>query len=154
MGAEIHRWTATLQPRGPAAAVLLTDAQVAAIGQGAKTPAVQVTVNGHTFAGRIGRMGGESLLGFNKAVRAACGVEPGDEIELAVVLDTAPREVDVPVELARVLATDEESQRWFAALAHSHRKEYARWVGEAKKDETRARRADQALAMIRERQTR
>jgi hypothetical protein len=78
---------AELVARGSAAAVVLTDAQVAAIGQGAKTPPVQVTVNGHTFAGRIGRMGGESLLGFNRAVREACGVRAGDVLDLVVALD-------------------------------------------------------------------
>jgi hypothetical protein len=48
---------------------------------------VRVTVNGHTFTGRIGRMGGETLLGFNKAVRQACGVAAGDEIEALVILE-------------------------------------------------------------------
>lgn len=83
---------AVLHPRGPAAAVVLTDEQLEGIGQGAKTPAVRVTVNGsYTFAGRIGRMGGETLLGFNKAVRTAAGVAPGDEVELLVELDTGER---------------------------------------------------------------
>ncbi|MCW2528692.1 MAG: hypothetical protein JWM76_3552, partial [Pseudonocardiales bacterium] len=58
-GTLVFRAT-TLQPRGPAAAVILTDDQVGALG-GGKTPAVQVTVNDTTFAGRIGRMGGENL---------------------------------------------------------------------------------------------
>ena len=69
--ASAPSWSA----RGAAAALILDDAQLAAIGGGRKTPPVRVTVNGHTFNGRIARMGGETLLGFNKAVRAACGVD-------------------------------------------------------------------------------
>ncbi|HEY8581833.1 MAG TPA: YdeI/OmpD-associated family protein [Capillimicrobium sp.] len=144
------RLRAALQPRGPAAAVILTDEQVAAIAGAAKTPPVRVTVNGHTFAGRIGRMRGESLLGFNRAAREACGVRPGEEIDLLVELDDAPREVELPPALAEALAGDDEARQRFEALAYSHRKEYARWVGEAKREETRGRRVAEALALIRE----
>lgn len=137
---------ATLHPRGPAAAVLLTDEQLAAIGQGKKTPAVRVTVNGsYTFEGRIGRMGGETLLGFNKAVRTAAGVEAGDELELTIVLDEGPREVPLPDDLAAALASEPAILAKFEALAPSHRKEYARWVGEAKKPETREKRIAETL---------
>lgn len=147
-------FTATLQPRGPAAAVLLDDARLAEIGGGAKTPPVRVTVNGHTFHGRIGRMGGETLLGFNKAVRAACGVQAGDEIELTVVRDDGPREVALPPALAEALAADAVLRARFAALAPTHRKEFARWVGEAKREETRDKRLAETLAMVREGRTR
>jgi hypothetical protein len=131
---------AVLQPRGPAAAVVLTDEQLAEIGQGAKTPAVQVTVNGgYTFAGRIGRMGGETLLGFNREVRTAAGVEAGDELELVLRLDTAERTVDVPDDLAAALAAA-GARAAFDKLAYSHRKEHVRSVEEAKRPETRAKR--------------
>ena len=147
--AEPVRITTTLTPRGPAAAVILTDEQVAEIGQGAKTPPVKVTVNGgYTFGGRIGRMGGESLLGFNKATRQAAGVEAGDEITIDVVLDDAPREVDVPDDLKVALTADAAAQAAFDALAYSHRKEYARWVGEAKRPETREKRIAETVAGV------
>ena len=129
-----------LEPRGPAAAVILTDEQLAEIGWGAKTPAVQVTVNGsYTFAGRIGRMGGETLLGFNRAVRTAAGVEPGEEIEVLIRLDTAERTVDVPADLAEALDAA-GARAAFDALAPSHRKEHVRSVEDAKKPETRTKR--------------
>lgn len=144
---EPVRITTILQPRGPAAAVLITDEQLAAIGQGAKTPPVRVTVNdGYTFAGRIGRMGGETLLGFNKANRAAAGVEAGDEITIDVVLDDAPREVVLPDDLQAALTADTAARAAFDALAYSHRKEYARWVGEAKRPETRDKRIADTIA--------
>jgi hypothetical protein len=145
---------AVLEPRGPAGAVVLTDEQVAAIGGGAKTPAVTVTVNGHTFDGRIARMRGESLLGFNRAVREACGVEIGDEIELVVALATGPPTIELPPALAAALKADPGARDRFAQLAPSHRKEFARWVAEAKRDETRERRVVETLTMLHEGRTR
>lgn len=145
---EPLRLTTTLHPRGPAAALLLTDDQVAAIAGGPKTPAVTVTVNGsYTFQGRIGRMGGENLLGFNKAVRTAAGVEAGDTVEVVIVAETAPRTVEVPDDLAAALAEAGAAEA-FAGLAPSHRKEYVRWVTEAKRPETRAKRVGEAVPMI------
>ena len=82
-------------------------------------------------------MRGETLLGLNRAVRESVGVEPGDTVEVAIELDMAPREVDLPEPLARALARDPDAKATFDALAFSHRKEYARWVGDAKRQETR-----------------
>lgn len=154
MDNEPVRIRATLQPHGPAAAIVLTDQQVARIGRGAKTPPVRVTVNGHTFSGRIGRMGGESLLGFNRGVREAAGVEPGQELELEIALDDAPREVTPPAELAQALAGDRVAREAFDGLAYTHRKEFARWVEEAKRPETRERRVAETLRMLHEGRTR
>lgn len=148
------RLRAQLAPRGPAAAVVLTDEQVRTIAGDAKTPAVQVTVNGHTFAGRIARRGGENLLGFNRAVREATRVTAGEEIELTITLDTAPREVEIPAPLAAALSDAPDARARFDGLATSHRKEFARWVAEAKRPETVARRVEQTLKMLSEGQTR
>jgi hypothetical protein len=109
-----------LHARGPAAALILDDAQLEAIAGGRKTPPVRVTVNGHTFNGRIGRMGGETLLGFNRAVRQACGVTAGEEIEALVVFDDAPPQVDLPQPLAAALDADPSARAAFDALAPSH----------------------------------
>ena len=139
----------TLQPRGPAAAVVLDDAQVAAVGEGAKRFPVVATVNGYAWRTSVARMGGEFLLGLNKAVRQGAGVEAGDEVDVTVELDTAPREVEVPEALAAALAADPQAEASFEQMAFSHRKEYARWVAEAKQQETRQRRVQQAIEMIR-----
>ena len=152
MGAIQFR--ASLQPRGPAAAVVLDDAQVAAVGEGARRFPVVATVNGYTWRTSVARMGGEFLLGLNKEVRQGAGVEAGDEVEVTVELDTAPREVEVPEALAAALAADPQAKAAFDRLAFSHRKEYARWVAEAKQQETRQRRVQQALEMIRAGKTR
>jgi hypothetical protein len=150
----VIRFRAPLQPRGPAAAVVLDDAQVAAVGEGAKRFAVVATVNGYTWRTSVTRMGGEFLLGLNKEVRQGAGVAAGDEVDVTVELDTAPREVEVPAALAAALAADPQARASFERMAFTHRKEYARWVAEAKQEETRQRRVQRALEMIRAGQTR
>jgi uncharacterized protein YdeI (YjbR/CyaY-like superfamily) len=99
-------------------------------------------------------MGGEFLLGLNKEVRQAAGVQAGDEVDVAVELDAAPREVEVPEALATALAADPEASATFDRMAFTHRKEYARWVAGAKQEQTRQRRVQQALEMIRAGKTR
>ena len=65
-------------------------------------------------------------------------------------LDDAPREVEVPAALAEALATAPDARDAFDALSMTHRKEYARWIAEAKRDETRRTRVEKAVAMLRE----
>jgi hypothetical protein len=69
--------TATLLSRGPAAAVVLDDEQIAAVGEGAKRFPVLATVDGYSWRTTITRMRGEFLLGLSREVRNAAGVEAG-----------------------------------------------------------------------------
>jgi hypothetical protein len=147
-------FTATLQPRGPAAAVVLDDEQVATVGEGAKRFPVAATVNGYTWRTTVVRMGGEFLLGLNREVREGAGAQAGDTVEVHLELDTVPREVEVPEALTTALAGDDAARAIFDGLAFTHRKEYARWVAEAKKEETRDRRVAQALEMLKAGKTR
>jgi Bacteriocin-protection, YdeI or OmpD-Associated/Domain of unknown function (DUF1905) len=150
----VIRFRTQLQSRGPAAAVVLGDAQVAEVGQGAKRFPVVATVNGYSWRTSVARMGGEFLVGLNREVRQGAEVNAGDEVDVTIELDTEPRDVKVPEDLAAALATDPQAKAAFDGMAFTHRKEYARWVAEAKRDETRQRRVQQALAMIRSGQTR
>jgi Bacteriocin-protection, YdeI or OmpD-Associated/Domain of unknown function (DUF1905) len=145
--------TAILVPRGPAAAVVLDEEQVAVVGEGAKRFPVKATINGYAWRTTVTRMRGEYLLGLSRAVREEAGVQNGDTVHVELELDSAPREVEVPVALATALAQDPAASAAFDALAYSHRKEYARWVGEAKREETRRRRVTQALQTLREGKT-
>ena len=140
---------AQLVPRGPAAAVVLTDEQVATVGEGARRFPVIATVNGYTWRTSVVRMGGEFLLGLNREVREGANAEAGDEVDLELQLDTKPREVEVPPALAAALAADSEALAAFEKLSYTHRKEYTRWVEEAKKDETRERRVAKTLDRLR-----
>lgn len=130
---------------------MLDDEQVAAIGEGAKRFPVVATINGHSWRTTVARMGGEFLVGLKREVRESAGAEAGDTVEVALELDTAPREVYVPEALAAAVRADKAAAAAFEALAFAHRKEYARWVAEAKREETRERRVAKALEQLRER---
>lgn len=136
-----------LEPHGPATALELTDAEVEELG-GGKRAAVLVTIGGRSARLRLGVMGGRNLIGLSKASREELGVEIGDEIEARIELDAAPREVEVPEDLAAALAAVPGAREAFDALPPSHRKEHVRAILEAKKPETRERRIAAAVAKI------
>jgi hypothetical protein len=145
MGAE--RFTGTLEAgRGGGAAVAVPFDAKQAFGEA--RPAVRGSVNGTPFRTRLMVYGGVTYLGLTKAVREAAGIAPGDAVEVVLERDDAPREVDVPPELAAALA-DPGLRAAYDALAFTHRREYAEWVAEAKRPETRARRAAKAAEMVR-----
>jgi Bacteriocin-protection, YdeI or OmpD-Associated/Domain of unknown function (DUF1905) len=144
----------TLVARGPAAAVILDDEQVATVGEGARRFPVVATANGYTWRTTVTRMHGEFMLGLNREVREGSGAQAGDTVELELRLDSEPREVEVPEALLEALAGDPAAKAAFDGMAFTHRKEYARWIAEAKRDETRDRRVSQALEMLRAGKTR
>ncbi|MFF1539247.1 YdeI/OmpD-associated family protein [Microbacterium sp. NPDC058269] len=128
-----------LTGRGPAAAILLTDEQVASLGAGKAFP-VAVTIGGRTARLRLARMGSENMIGFSKAVRGDLGLEIDQEIDAVIRVDSAERTVDVPPELAAALGADPALRTAFDALSYTVRKEHARSVAEAKQEATRERR--------------
>lgn len=109
------------------------------------------TLNGVEFKSNLMPMGdGSHCLGVHKATQVAAGIDFGDSVSIEMVEDTAPRAVDVPADLARALRAEPRTKAFFDGLAHTHRREYANWVAEAKKPETRQRRLEQTLALLRE----
>ena len=128
-----------LTGRGSAAAILLSDEQVAALGAGKAFP-VAVTIGDRTARLRLARMGGENMIGFSKAVRSDLGVEIGQEVDAVIRVDSAERTVEVPPALAAALDADPALRSAFDSLSYSTRKEHARSVAEAKQDATRDRR--------------
>jgi uncharacterized protein YdeI (YjbR/CyaY-like superfamily) len=106
-------------------------------------------VNGTAFRTTVAVYGGRQLIGFRKALRAAAGIAIGDEVAVELELDDAPRTVAVPAELDSAFAAAPDARELFDRLSFTHRREYATWVGGAKREETRARRAGQAVAMLR-----
>jgi hypothetical protein len=120
---------------------------VAALGAGNR-PAVTVTVGGHSYRTTATRMGGRFLIPLSAENRTAAGVAAGDEIDVNIEPDTATRDVEVPADLAEALAKDEAAKTTFDALAFTHRKEWVRWVEEAKKAETRATRLAKTIEAL------
>jgi len=141
-------FSTVLEQYGPAAAIILSDEQVAQLG-GAKNAPVVVTAGDRTARLRLARMGTDNLIGLSKAARAELGVETGDAVEVTIALDTAERTVEVPPALEAALAAEPELRERFDALAYSRRKELARSIAEAKQDETRERRVQKALEQLR-----
>jgi bifunctional DNA-binding transcriptional regulator/antitoxin component of YhaV-PrlF toxin-antitoxin module len=110
---------------------------------------VRGTVNGTPFRTRVAVYGGKSYLGFNREIRDAAGIGNGDEVEIELERDDAPREVEVPTVFANALEQGGVRDE-FDALSFTHRKEYVRWIEEAKRDETRERRLAKAVEMLRD----
>ncbi len=144
----------TLVKRGPGVAVVLGEDRVAAVGEGAKRFPVAATINGHTWRSTVVRMRGEYLLGLSKEVRAGAGVEADELVQVKLALDREERTVDAPEALVEALARDPDASAAYDGLAYTHRKEFARWVDEAKRPETRERRVEQTLEMLKAGKTR
>lgn len=118
------------------------------LGRG-RRPAVTVTLGGHTYRSTVATMGGRFLLPLSAENREAAGVSAGDEVEVTLTPDSAEREVAVPEDLARELAGDDPARQFFDGLAYTHRKEWVRWIEEAKKPETRANRLASTMEALR-----
>ena len=114
---------------------------------GGKRAAVTVDVNGYVYASTIGVMGGRFLIPFSADKRAATGLSGGDPISVDLILDTAPRTVEVPDDLASALA-ESGVREAFDALSPSARKAHVTQVESAKAAETRARRVAAVVAKL------
>lgn len=112
-----------------------------------KRPAVTVMVNGFEYRSTVAVMGGRYLIPFSSDKRAASGIGGGDALTVDLELDTAPRTVDVPEDLASALA-DAGARAAFDALAPSARKAHVTGVEGAKAAETRARRIAAIVAKL------
>jgi antitoxin component of MazEF toxin-antitoxin module len=142
------RFTTTIELHGKTATGMEVPAEVVeALGSG-KKPAVSVTVGGYSYRSSIASMGGRYLIPLSAERRAAAGVSAGDQVEVEVELDTAPREVDVPDDLAAALDAQPGLRERFDALAFSHRKEHVRAVESAKAEATRTRRVAAVVAAL------
>jgi hypothetical protein len=128
----------TLLQSGNNVGIVVPDDVLASLGAGKRVP-VTVTVNGYTYRSTTAVMGGQTLISLSKAHREAAGVAGGEEHDVTLEHDTAPRDVEVPQELAAALS-DAGVREAFDALAPSYRKEHVRSVSEAKAEATRDRR--------------
>ncbi|MEO6533899.1 MAG: YdeI/OmpD-associated family protein [Pseudolysinimonas sp.] len=138
-----------LHQQGNNVGIVVPDEVVAALGAG-RRPLVKVTIDGsYSFVYTIAVMGGKNMIGFSVAHREASGFRGGDEVEIALELETAPRQVDMPPELTSALAADPVAAAAFEKLSFTFRKEHARAISEAKTDETRQRRLAKILAELR-----
>src|SRR5690242_4276629 len=130
-----------------ATGIPVPDEVIAALGS-SKRPPVTVTVNGHRYRTTAVRMGGRFLVPLSAEHREAAGVAAGQRITVEIENDTAAREVALPDDLAA--AMDDATRTTYDELAYTHRKEWVRWVEEAKRPETRATRIAKTVDALRE----
>ena len=138
--------TTVVQSGKTATGLQVPDDVVAALG-GGKRPPVTVTVGGYGYRTTVAPMGGAYWIPLAAEHREAAGVRAGEEVDVRVELDTAPRETPLPEDLAAAL--DEDARAFFDGLAPSHRKEWVRWVEEARKPETRVARIEKTAEALR-----
>ena len=131
---------------GPALAIVLSDDLLELLG--GKAVPVKVTINKVTFRARTAVMGGQQLLGINKANRTATGIEPGQVLSVTIENDTEPRVVEAPPELGAAFKRNKPAKATWDGLSYTHQREYAEWITGAKKADTRERRAAKAVEML------
>jgi hypothetical protein len=120
---------------------------VAALGAG-KKPRVKVSIGGYTYRTSVATVSGTFMLSLSAENREAAGVKAGDQVEVTLEVDTEPRTVEIPADLAAALAEKPGATAAFDALAYSARKEFVRQVNEAKALETRNRRIAGIVAKL------
>ncbi|HVT96799.1 MAG TPA: YdeI/OmpD-associated family protein [Acidobacteriaceae bacterium] len=110
---------------------------------------VQATFDGVPYTGSLVKYGQpQHMLGILKSVRDQLGKQPGDKVKVVLWKDEAPRTIETPADFAALL-TKEKLLAAFEKLSYTHRKEYVRWITEAKKEETRTARLTKSIAMLR-----
>jgi hypothetical protein len=147
------KFRATLELAGKTATGFRVPAEVVAALGTSKRPPVRVTINGYTYRNTVAMYGGVFMLGVSAEHRAAAGVQAGDDLDIDIELDTAPREVAVPADFAAALAANTDAQRFFDGLSYSHRLRHVLAIEQAKTIETRQRRIEKAISMLREGRT-
>ena len=141
--------TTILQAGKTAAGIRIPDEIVESLAAG-KRPPVRVTINGYTYRNTIAVMGGEYLVGVSNEHRQASGVAGGDEVDVDIELDTAPREVTVPPELQAALDANPAARATFDKLSYSNKSWHALQVTGTKNEETRQRRIEKSIAALAE----
>jgi hypothetical protein len=143
--------TTILETGKSAAGIRIPDEVLEHLGAG-KKPAVSLTLDDrYTYRSTVATVNGVPMVGFSADNRAASGIKGGSEVEVDIELDTAPRTVDVPPELAAALSAEPDARAFFESLSYSHKRWHTLQIEGTKNPETRARRIEKSMTMLRER---
>jgi len=146
---EMRFHTTILQAGKTATGIRIPDEIVEGLGAG-KRPPVRVTINGYTYRSTVAVMGGDYMVGVNADNRAGADVAGGDQVDVDIELDTAPREVAVPADFAAALDAGPDARRTFDNLPNSNKGWHTGQIEGAKTDETRQRRIARSIDALRE----
>ena len=144
-----YKFKATIQPGigGGAGVVFPFDVEKEFATRG-KVP-VKAIIDDIPYTGSLIKCGlGNHMLGVLKGIREQIGKGPGDTVSVVLERDQSIRTVEVPHELANLLKK-ERLLPVFEKLSYTHRKEYCRWITEAKREETRQARLQKSVEMLR-----
>ncbi|MCU1361430.1 MAG: hypothetical protein JWN99_2719 [Ilumatobacteraceae bacterium] len=142
------RFQTTVELGGKTATGLRVPPEVLEALAGGRKPAVTVTVGTHTYRSTIATMKGAFFIPLSAENRTAAGVAAGDEIEVEVELDTAPRVLELSPDFASALDGAPKAQMAFDALSYSHKRRWTMSIDDAKTPETRQRRIDKAITEL------
>ena len=144
------RFRTTIQQSGKTATgIEVPEEVVEGLGSG-KRPAVKVTINGYTYRSTVAVMGGRYMVGVSAEHRAGAGVAGGEEVEVDLELDSAPREVQVPADLGAALDAEPAARRTFDGLSYSNKSWHVLQVEGAKTEETRQRRIAKSVDLLKQ----
>lgn len=141
-------FTAPLELHGKTATgIEVPDSVVAGLG-GGKRPAVAVTLNGFTYRTTVAPYNGVYLIPVSAETRASSGASAGDILTVTIELDTAPRTVTVPDDLAAAFEDHAPARAFYESLSFSNQRGYVDWIESAKKPETRQARVAKAVESL------
>ncbi len=135
--------------KGNNVGIVVPDDVVAAFGRGKRVPVVVTVDGGYQYRNTISSMGGRFCISFNSETRKATGNGAGDEVEVRLDVEDAPRTIEVPEPLAVELALDDRAKAAWERLSYSRQRGHAESIGAAKTDVTRDKRVATVLAALR-----
>ncbi len=110
---------------------------------------VKAMIDGVLYRGSLVKMGGDChWLGITREMRKATGKNPGDNVRVIIEEDQEERIVEVPADLMKLMKNEPGMPEYFNKLSFTHRKEYAHWIVEAKREETRQSRLEKTIEML------
>jgi len=143
------RFRTTILTTGKTAAgIRVPDEVLSALGT-SKKPAVTVTINGFTYRSSVATINGAPMVGVSAENRASAGVVGGQEVDVDMELDTQPREVMIPPDFDAAMDREPAARRTFESLSYSDKRFHTLSIEGAKTDETRARRIQKSVDVLR-----
>jgi len=142
------RFEAELELAGKTATGIPVPAEVVeALDAGKRVPVV-VTIKQHSYRTTVAPYNGRYLIPVSAEVRQAAGVTAGERLSVTIDVDTAPRQIEVPADLAQALRKSKAAREFFESLSFSNQRGYTEWIASAKKQETRQARLLKAVESL------